>query len=74
MKKSGKFILNESLKLHISPDINSSAIAKLQKGSVVEYDATLQGPKRLWLRQPRSKGYGYIVAKDKYGKLLGKLK
>lgn len=74
VKKSGKFILNESLKLHISPDINSSAIAKLQKGSVVEYDATLQGPKRLWLRQPRSKGYGYIVAKDKYGKLLGKLK
>lgn len=71
VKKSGEFVLGQALEIHKEPHIDSPAIAKLPKGSVVKYDATLQGPKRLWLRQPRSKGYGYIVGKDKYGKLLG---
>lgn len=74
VKKSGEFVLGQALEIHKEPHIDSPAIAKLPKGSVVKYDATLQGPKRLWLRQSRSKGYGYIVGKDKYGKLLGKLK
>lgn len=75
VKKSGEFILGEALKIHESPHIDSPAIAKLPKGSVVKYDATLQGPLRLWLRQPRKNGkYGYIVAKDKYGKALGKFR
>lgn len=73
VKQSGEFTLGEDLNIHESPHIDSKSIAKLKRGSVVKYDATLQGPLRLWLRQPRSKGYGYIVAKDKYGKLLGKL-
>lgn len=74
IKKLGTFILGQALEVHKTPHIGSPAIAKIPKGSVVKYDATLQGPKRLWLRQPRSKGYGYIVGKDKYGKALGKLK
>lgn len=74
VKKSGEFILGQALEIHKTPHIDSPAIAKLPKGSVVKYDATLQGPKRLWLRQPRTKGYGYIVGKDKYGKALGKFK
>lgn len=74
IKKTGTFILDQALEIHKTPHIDSLAIAKLPKSSLVKYDATLQGPLRLWLRQPRSKGYGYIVAKDKYGKLLGKLK
>lgn len=74
VKKSGEFILGEALAIHKETHIDSPAIAKLPKGSVVKYDATLQGPLRLWLRQPRSKGYGYIVAKDKYGKVLGKFR
>lgn len=74
VKKPGEFVLGEALTIHKEPHIDSPAIAKLPKGSVVKYDATLQGPLRLWLRQPRSKGYGYIVAKDKYGKALGKFK
>ena len=74
-KKSGTFVLGEALKLHKSPHIDSPAIAKLPKGSEIKFDATLQGPLRLWLRQPRNGGsYGYIVAKDRYGKLLGKIK
>lgn len=73
-KKSGTFVLGQALEIHKEPHISSPAIAKLPKGSVVKYDATLQGPKRLWLRQPRPKGYGYIVGKDKYGKALGKFK
>ena len=73
-KKSGVFVLGQNLKLHKNPHIDSPAIAMLKKGSEVKFDATLQGPKRLWLRQPRSKGYGYIVGKDKYGKALGKFR
>lgn len=74
-KKSGTFVLGEALKLHKSPHIDSPAIVKLPAGSEIKFDATLQGPLRLWLRQPRNSGsYGYIVAKDKYGKLLGKIK
>lgn len=74
-KKSGTFILGQALEIHKTPHIDSPAIAKLPKGSSIKYDATLQGPKRLWLRQPRANGtYGYIVARDKYGKTLGKIK
>lgn len=75
VKKSGTFTLGQSLEIHTSPHIDAPAIAKLKKGDVVKFDATLQGPKRLWLRQPRGKGvYGYIVARDKYNKPLGKIK
>lgn len=74
-KKNGTFVLGQKLKLHKSPHIDAPAIAELPKGSEVKFDATLRGPLRLWLRQPRSGGsYGYIVAKDKYGKMLGKIK
>jgi len=71
---SGTFVLGKSLKLHTSAHINAPAIAKLPKGSAIKYDAVLQGHKRLWLRQPRANGYGYIVGKDKYGKSMGKFK
>lgn len=74
IKKPGTFILGKALKLHTSPHINAPAIAMLPKGSAIKYDAVLQGPKRLWLRQPRAKGYGYIVGKNKYGKAMGKFK
>ena len=74
-KKSGTFILGQALEVHKSPHIESDAIAKLKKGDIIKFDATLQGPKRLWLRQPRANGtYGYIVARDKYNKPLGKIK
>lgn len=49
VKKSGTFVLGKALKIHTSPHIDASAIAKLPKGSVVRYDATLHGPLRLWL-------------------------
>lgn len=74
VKKNGTFTLGQSLEIHKSPHIESDSIAKLKKGDTIKFDATLQGPKRLWLRQPRSKGYGYIVGKDKYGKALGKFR
>ena len=73
-KKSGVFVLGQNLKLHKNPHIDSPAIAKLKKGDTIKFDAMLQGPKRLWLRQPRSNGtYGYIVGRDKYNKALGKV-
>lgn len=75
VKKNGTFTLGQSLEIHKSPHIESDSIAKLKKGDTIKFDATLQGPKRLWLRQPRANGtYGYIVARDKYGKSLGKIK
>ncbi|NRO27686.1 GH25 family lysozyme [Lactobacillus helveticus] len=74
-KKAGTFTLSQSLEIHKSPHIESDSIAKLKKGDTIKFDATLQGPKRLWLRQPRANGtYGYIVARDKYNKPLGKIK
>lgn len=74
-KKAGTFTLGQSLEIHKSPHIESDSIAKLKKGDTIKFDATLQGPKRLWLRQPRANGtYGYIVARDKYNKPLGKIK
>lgn len=73
VKEDGIFTLSRDLNIHTQPKIDSPSIAKLNKGDVVKYDAVLQGPLRLWLRQPRSNGeYGYIVGKDKYGKPLGK--
>lgn len=75
VKESGTFTLAEDLHLHESPHIDSPSIALLKKGDVIKFDATLQGPKRLWLRQPRAKGtYGYIVARDRFGKMLGKIR
>lgn len=71
--QKGVFVLGQALKLHKSPHVSSPAIAKLEKGDSVVYDATLQGPLRLWIRQPREKGYGYMVARDRYGRLLGKM-
>ena len=75
---SGTFVLGKSLKLHTSAHINAPAIVKLPKGSAIKYDAVydavLQGPKRLWLRQPSANGYGYIVGKDKYSKAMGQFK
>lgn len=74
-KKSGTFTLGQALEIHKSPHIESDSIAKLKKGDTIKFDAVLQGPKRLWLRQPRANGtYGYIVARDKYNKPLGKIK
>lgn len=75
VKKGGFFTLKKALHLHKSPKITAESIAKLKAGDVVSFDAVLQGPKRVWLRQPRSGGkYGYIVAQDKNGKATGKIK
>lgn len=75
VKKGGTFTLKKALRLHKSPKITAGSIAKLKAGDVVSFDAVLQGPKRVWLRQPRSGGkYGYIVAQDKNGKATGKIK
>lgn len=71
--QKGVFVLGQALKLHKSPHVSSPAIAKLKKGDSVVYDATLQGPLRLWIRQPRKGGYGYMVAKDRYRRPLGKM-
>lgn len=74
-KKSGTFTLGQALEIHKNPHIESGPIAKLKKGDTIKFDAILQGPKRLWLRQPRANGtYGYIVARDKFNKPLGKIK
>lgn len=74
-KKFGTFTLGQALEIHKKPHIESGPIAKLKKGDTIKFDAILQGPKRLWLRQPRANGtYGYIVARDKFNKPLGKIK
>lgn len=69
---NGLFKLNSSLNIHVSAHVSAKPIAKLHAGDVVKYDKVIVGSLRTWIRQPRQKGYGYIVAIDKYGHMQGK--
>ena len=61
-KESGKFTItvNEGIVLRWGATTNSSKIAVLPKDSVVEYDAFAHTGGYVWIRQPRSNGYGYL--------------
>ncbi|WP_225355493.1 SH3 domain-containing protein, partial [Ligilactobacillus salivarius] len=60
--EKGKFTVtaDEGIVLRWGATTNSSKIAVLPKGSVVEYDAFAHTGGYVWIRQPRSNGYGYL--------------
>ena len=60
--EKGKFTVtaDEGIVLRWGATTNSSKIAVLPKGSVVEYDAFAHSGGYVWIRQPRSNGYGYL--------------
>ena len=61
-KESGKFTItvDEGIVLRWGASTSSTKIAVLPKGSVVEYDAFAHSGGYVWIRQPRSNGYGYL--------------
>lgn len=60
--EKGKFTVtvDEGIVLRWGATTNSTKIAVLPKGSVVEYDAVTHDGGYVWIRQPRSNGYGYL--------------
>lgn len=60
--EKGKFTVtaDEGIILRWGASTSSSKIAVLPKGSVVEYDAFCHSGGYVWIRQPRSNGYGYL--------------
>ena len=60
--EKGKFTVtvDEGIVLRWGATTKSAKIAVLPKSSVVEYDAVTHDGGYVWIRQPRSNGYGYL--------------
>ena len=71
--EKGKFKITvpEGIVLRWGATTKSSIISALPKNSVVEYDAFCHSGGYVWIRQPRSNGYGYLpTGEDKNGTRL----
>ncbi|TLG80961.1 glycoside hydrolase family protein [Vagococcus zengguangii] len=68
----GTFSLNEAIHLRTSANTNADIIATLQPGQSIQYDAFLiETSGYVWLRQPRTNGYGYLASgQSKNGKRI----
>lgn len=64
------FKLGKSINLRTEPNTKSKIIATLPVGSVLQYDSyKIDDNGYVWLRQPRSNGYGYLASgESKNGK------
>ena len=60
----GTFTSSYWLNLRWGARTNSSRIALLAPGSEVKYDAWSSHDGYVWVRQPRSNGYGYVVVRN----------
>lgn len=70
--EKGTFTTNTAINLRWGATPESSLICTLPAGSQIDYDAWANSGGYIWLRQPRSNGYGYLVAglangSQKYG-------
>lgn len=71
--ENGKFISNTALHLRWGARPSASTIAVLPVGSVIKYDAWSRGNEFVYVRQPRSNGYGYVAVRNaKTGEAYGK--
>lgn len=62
--EKGTFTLGQAIYLRTAPSTDAVPIALLKAGSKVKYDAyTIRGG-YVWIRQPRSNGYGYMATGD----------
>lgn len=60
--------VNEGIVLRSSrPSVKAPKLAVLPKGSVIKYDAFCYNEGYVWIRQPRSNGYGYLPTGDAVG-------
>lgn len=62
--EKGTFILGQAIYLRTHPTTSSSPIALLKPGDKVNYDAYIIQGGYVWIRQPRSGGYGYMATGD----------
>ena len=60
----GTFTSNTWLNLRWGARTSSSRIALLNPGSTVKYDAWSNHGGYVWVRQPRSNGYGYVAVRN----------
>lgn len=65
--ESAKFRLNKNINLRWGAKTNSALIATLPAGTTVKYDAYSFHNGYVWLRQPRSGGYGYLASGTESG-------
>lgn len=71
--ENGKFISNTALHLRWGARPSASTIAVLPAGSVIKYDAWSRGNEFVYVRQPRSNGYGYVAVRNaRTGEAYGK--
>ena len=63
-KENGTFTSNTWLNLRWGARTNSSRIALLSPGQTVKYDAWSSHGGYVWVRQPRSNGYGYVAVRN----------
>lgn len=61
------FKLNTAINLRTAPSSSAGLIATLPAGSVVNYDAYAYIGGYVWVRQPRSNGYGYLATGECVG-------
>lgn len=73
-EEKGTFTLGTAINLRYGARPTSTLIATLPSGSTVKYDAYSRHGGYVWLRQPRSKGYGYLVCRDEHNEALGTFK
>lgn len=68
-KESGTFTItvDEGIVLRWGATTKSSRIGVLQKGDEVKYDAFCYAGGYVWIRQPRSDGYGYLPTGNTVG-------
>lgn len=59
--EKGTFILGQAIYLRTAPNTDAVPIALLKQGDKVNYDAYAIKGGYVWIRQPRSHGYGYMA-------------
>lgn len=59
--ENATYVMNGDTNLRTQPTTNSGVIALLPRGSAIKYDAWAITNGYLWIRQPRSGGYGYVA-------------
>lgn len=62
-KEDGKFYPNGTINIKYGARTTSDIIGTVTKGDCVKYDAYSRHGGYVWIRQPRSNGYGYLVCR-----------
>ena len=61
--EKGTFVTGGAINLRYGARTSSKIIAQFPAGTEVKYDAYSRHGGYVWIRQPRSNGYGYLVCR-----------